>query len=83
MANMQANETRTETEQIRQATEEEVAAIRQQAGRTPTRPSRRRRPRPGESSRRTQRREDIEAGIADLVRRRNDVWPISRSSQPS
>ena len=74
MANMQANETRTETEQIRQATEEEVVAIRQQAEQgahetiATAQAEARRIVEEG-----TQRREDIEAGIADLVRRRNDV----------
>jgi DivIVA domain-containing protein len=73
-ANMQADETRTETEQIRQATQEEVEAIRQQGeqdARGTIEAAQAEARRIVEEG--TQRREDIEAAIADLVRRRSDV----------
>jgi DivIVA domain-containing protein len=88
-ANMQATETRTEAEnyaaetrssadayaqQTRQAAEEEVGAIRQQAeqdARETIASAQAQARRIVEEG--TQRREDIEAVIADLVRRRDDV----------
>jgi DivIVA domain-containing protein len=88
-ANMEAAETRTETEkyvsesrmaadsyaqQTRQAAEEEVAGARQQAeqeARETIAAAQAQAQRIVEEG--TQRREDIEAVIADLVRRRNDV----------
>src|SRR4051795_13232035 len=88
-ANMEAAETRTETEnyasearrsadayaeQTRQSVEEEVAGARQQAeqeARETIAAAQAQARRIVEEG--TQRREDIEAVIADLVRRRNDV----------
>jgi DivIVA domain-containing protein len=88
-ANMEAAETRTETEkydsemrlsadayaqQTRQAAEEEAAAARQQAeqdARETIAAAQAQARRIVEEG--TQRREDIEAVIADLIRRRNDV----------
>jgi DivIVA domain-containing protein len=88
-ANMQADETRTEADkysseartsadayaqQTRQSTEEEAAATRQQAeedARETIATAQAQARRIVEEG--TQRREDIEAVIADLVRRRNDV----------
>ena len=88
-ANMEAAETRTETEkyagetrvsadayahQTREAAEEEAAATRQQAeqdARETLATAQAQARRIVEEG--TQRREDIEAVIADLVRRRNDV----------